>query len=73
MSCENNTYTMDGLCYTSDGTDYTQLVKQELQIVIQMYGFVDTRHIMQVQHGMDLMQEKLNYIKFGQLEVYGLI
>ena len=32
MSCENNTYTMDGLCYTSDGTDYTQLVKQELGI-----------------------------------------
>ena len=32
MSCENNTYTMNGLCYTSDGTDYTQLVKQELGI-----------------------------------------
>ena len=30
MSCENNTYTMNGLCYTSDGTDYTELVKKEL-------------------------------------------
>ncbi|MEE0211228.1 MAG: ABC transporter substrate-binding protein [Negativibacillus sp.] len=32
MSCENNTYTMDGLCYTSDGTDYTELVKKELGV-----------------------------------------
>ena len=32
MSCENNTYTMNGLCYTSDGTDYTELVKAELGI-----------------------------------------
>lgn len=30
MSCENNVYTMDGFCYTSDGTDYTELVKKEL-------------------------------------------
>ena len=30
MSCENNAYTMKGLCYTSDGTDYTELVRQEL-------------------------------------------
>ena len=28
MSCENNVYTMDGFCYTSDGTDYTELVKK---------------------------------------------
>ena len=30
MSCENNAYTMKGLCYTSDGTDYTELVREEL-------------------------------------------
>ena len=30
MVCENNFYTMKGLCYTSDGTDYTELVRQEL-------------------------------------------
>ena len=30
MSCENNFYTMKGLCYTSDGTDYVELVREEL-------------------------------------------
>ena len=30
MSCENNFYTMVGLCTTSDGTDYTELVRQNL-------------------------------------------
>ena len=30
MSCENNFYTMKGLCYTSDGKDYLELVKKEL-------------------------------------------
>ena len=30
MACENNFYTMKGLCYTSDGTDYVELVRQEL-------------------------------------------
>ena len=30
MSCENNCYTMKGLVYTSDGTDYTELVRQEM-------------------------------------------
>ena len=30
MSCENNFYTMKGLVYTSDGTDYTDLVRAEL-------------------------------------------
>ena len=30
MSCENNFYTMKGLVYTSDGTEYTELVRQEL-------------------------------------------
>ncbi len=30
MSCENNFYTMKGLCYTSDGTDYVELVRKEL-------------------------------------------
>ena len=30
LSCENNFYTMPGLVYTSDGTDYTELVKERL-------------------------------------------
>ncbi len=30
MVCENNAYTMKGLCYTSDGTDYVDLVKKNL-------------------------------------------
>ena len=30
MSCENNFYTMVGLLTTSDGTDYTELVRQNL-------------------------------------------
>ncbi len=30
MSCENECFTMKGLVYTSDGTDYTELVKAEL-------------------------------------------
>ncbi len=30
MVCENNFYTMKGLCYTSDGTDYVELVRNEL-------------------------------------------
>ena len=28
--CENNFYTMKGLVYTSDGTDYTDLVRKEM-------------------------------------------
>lgn len=30
LSCENNFYSMPGLLYTSDGTDYTELVRQDL-------------------------------------------
>ena len=30
MSCENNYYSMPGLLYTSDGIDYTSLVRKEL-------------------------------------------
>lgn len=30
MVCENNFYTMKGLVYTSDGTEYTELVREEL-------------------------------------------
>ncbi len=30
MSCENNAYTMRGLLYNSEGTEYTELVRQEL-------------------------------------------
>ena len=32
LSCENEYYTMKGLAYTSDGTDYTELVRQELEL-----------------------------------------
>lgn len=32
LKCENNCYTMQGLVYTSDGTDYTDLVKERLGI-----------------------------------------
>ncbi len=34
MSCENNFYTMKGLVYTSDGTEYTELVAKELGLEI---------------------------------------
>ena len=30
MSCENNFFTMKGLVYTSDDTEYTELVRQEM-------------------------------------------
>ena len=30
LSCENEFYSMTGLTYTSDGTDYTELVRKEL-------------------------------------------
>ena len=30
MVCENNFYTMKGLVYTSDGTDYVELVREEM-------------------------------------------
>ena len=30
LSCENNFYTMKGLCYTSDGKDYLELVEKEM-------------------------------------------
>ena len=30
FACENNYYTMPGLVYTSDGTEYTQLVKEAM-------------------------------------------
>ena len=32
LSCENYIYTGNNLCFTSDGTDYTQLVRDELGI-----------------------------------------
>ena len=35
--------------------------------------FVDIHHIMPVLLGMDLTKEKLNYIKYGQQEAFGLI
>lgn len=30
VSCENNFYSMKGLCHTSDGKDYTELVREKL-------------------------------------------
>ncbi|MEE0211185.1 MAG: ABC transporter substrate-binding protein [Negativibacillus sp.] len=30
MSCENNAFTMKGLVYANDGTEYTELVRQEM-------------------------------------------
>lgn len=32
LTCENNAYTMTGLCYTSDGRDYVDLVEEKLGI-----------------------------------------
>ena len=32
LKCENNAYTMEGLIYLSDGTEYTQLIKNNLGI-----------------------------------------
>lgn len=32
LKCENNTYTMSGLVYLSDGTEYTKLIKDNLGI-----------------------------------------
>ena len=32
LSCENEFYSMTSLAYTSDGTDYTELVRQELEL-----------------------------------------
>ena len=33
LKCENDFFTMSGLCYTTDGTDYTSLVAKELGLV----------------------------------------
>ena len=30
LKCENDFFTMKGLCYTSDGTDYVELVRKEM-------------------------------------------
>ena len=38
MKCENLVYTMQGLCYTSDGKDYTDLVKEKLGIAGKQNG-----------------------------------
>ena len=32
MACENNFYTMKGLIYTSDNTEYTELVRKEMDL-----------------------------------------
>ena len=37
LKCENDYYTMKGLCYTSDGTDYTTLVANELGFGSEAY------------------------------------
>ena len=37
LKCENDFFTMSGLCYTTDGTDYTSLVAQELGLDGEKY------------------------------------
>ena len=37
LKCENDFFTMKGLCYTSDGTDYTTLVAKEMGIDGEAY------------------------------------
>ena len=37
LMCENDFFTMKGLCYTSDGTDYTNLVAKEMGLDGEAY------------------------------------
>ena len=37
LKCENDFFTMKGLCYTSDGTDYTNLVAKEIGLDGEAY------------------------------------
>ena len=37
LKCENDFFTMKGLCYTSDGTDYTSLVAKEIGLDGEKY------------------------------------
>ena len=37
LKCENDFFTMKGLCYTSDGTDYTNLVAKEMGLDGETY------------------------------------
>ena len=37
LKCENDFFTMKGLCYTSDGTDYTNLVAKEMGLDSEAY------------------------------------
>ena len=37
LTCENDFFTMKGLCYTSDGTDYTNLVAKEMGLDGEAY------------------------------------
>ena len=37
LKCENDFFTMNGLCYTSDGTDYTNLVAKEMGLDGEAY------------------------------------
>ena len=37
LKCENDFFTMKGLCYTSDGTDYTNLVAKEMGLDGEAY------------------------------------
>ena len=37
LKCENDFFTMKGLCYTSDGTDYTNLVAKEMGLYGEAY------------------------------------
>ncbi len=57
MSVENNFYTMEGLVYTSEGTEYTKLVKERL-------GLGDYNGQTMVRHNLD----KANELKAQAIE-----
>ncbi len=50
LKCENNFYTMTGLCHTSDGRDYTDLVKERL-------GLGDYNGTTMVRHNQEKAEE----------------
>ena len=37
LKCENNYYTMTGVCYNTDGVEYTQLVKDKMYFANEQY------------------------------------
>jgi len=45
LKCENDFFTMKGLCYTSDGTDYTNLVAKEMGLDGEAYDGKTMKHL----------------------------